>query len=116
MSWQFNRTTVIRDAMDFVETLPSGSVMIGDWAPMLCFESELKPIYSNPDDRRNVDNIPLLRPDYVVVKSHKNEEAKYNEYDPGLIEPENLIYGFRVQAFDMKIYRVDKYAKKGRAP
>ncbi len=116
LSWQFNRTTVIRDAMDFVETLPSGSVMIGDWAPMLCFESELKPIYSNPDDRRNVDNIPLLRPDYVVVKSHKNEEAKYNEYDPGLIEPENLIYGFRVQAFDMKIYRVDKYAKKGRAP
>ncbi len=115
LSWQFNRTTTIRDAMDFVDTLPSGSVMIGDWAPMLCFESDLKPIYSNPDDRRNVGNIPLLRPDYVVVKSHKNEEAKYNEYDPGLIKPYNFIYGFKVQAFDIKIYRVDKYAKKRRA-
>ncbi len=114
LSWQFNRTTTIRDAMDFVNTLPSGSVMIGDWAPMLCFESDLKPIYSNPDDRRNVGNIPLLRPDYVVVKSHKNEEAKYNEYDPGLIKPENFIYGFKVQAFDIKIYSVDKYAKKRR--
>ncbi|HSV95796.1 MAG TPA: hypothetical protein VLM75_02550 [Spirochaetota bacterium] len=116
LSWQFNRTTTIRDAMDFVNTLPAGSVMIGDWAPMLCFESDLKPIYSNPDDRRNVGNIPLLRPDYVVVKSHKNEEAKYNEYVPGLIEPDNFIYGFKVQAFDIKIYRVDKYAKKPRAP
>ncbi len=116
LSWQFNRTTTIRDAMDFVETLPAGSVMIGDWAPMLCFESDLKPIYANPDDRRNVGNIPLLKPDYVVVKSHKNEEARYNEYDPGLIKPENFIYGFRVQAFDMKIYRVDKYAKKRRVP
>ena len=115
LSWQFNRTATIRDAMDFVETLPAGSVMIGDWAPMLCFESDLKPIYANPDDRRNVGNIPLLKPDYVVVKSHKNEEDKYNEYDPGLIKPENLVYGFKVQAFDMKIYRVDKYSKKRRA-
>ncbi len=115
LSWQFNRTTTIRDAMNFVNTLPPGSVMIGDWAPMLCFESDLKPIYSNPDDRRNVGNIPLLRPDYVVVKSHKNEEAKYNEYVPGLIKLNNFVYGFRVQAFDMKIYRVDKYAKKRRA-
>ncbi len=112
LSWQFNKTRTLRDCMDFINTLPAGSVIIGDWAPMLAFESDLKSIYSNPQDNRNVNNIDRLRPDYVVVKSNKNEEEQYNRYSPGLIKAGNMIYQFKVQAFDIKIYRVDKYKKR----
>jgi hypothetical protein len=111
LSWQFNKTRMLRDCMDFINTLPAGSVIIGDWAPMLSFESDLKSIYSNPQDNRNVNNIDRIKPDYVVVKSHKNEEEQYNSYSPGLIKPKNVIYSFSVQAFDIKIYKVDKYKK-----
>ena len=111
LSWQFNKTSKLRECMDFVDTLPANSVIIGDWAPMLAFESDLKIIYSNPAERRNVRNIPKFRPDYVVVKSNRGEEDEYNRYDPGLIKPENAVYSFSVQAFDITIYRVDKYRK-----
>jgi hypothetical protein len=115
LSWQFNKTRMLRDCMDFINTLPAGSVIIGDWAPMLSFESDLKSIYSNPQDNRNVNNIDRIKPDYIVVKSHKNEEEQYNSYSPGLIKPKNVIYSFSVQAFDIKIYKVDKYRKHPRS-
>ena len=95
-----------------MNSLPGDSVIIGDWAPMVAFESDMRIIYSNPDDRRNVRNIAKLRPDYVVVKSNKNEEDTYNHYDPGLVDRDNFLYGFYVQGFDIRIYRVDKYRKK----
>lgn len=112
LSWQFNKTDRLRECMNYVNSLPGDSVIIGDWAPMVAFESDMRIIYSNPDDRRNVRNIAKLRPDYVVVKSNKNEEDTYNHYDPGLVDRDNFLYGFYVQGFDIRIYRVDKYRKK----
>jgi hypothetical protein len=113
LSWQFNKTFSIREAMDFVNTLPADSVIIGDWAPMLALESDLKIIYSNPRERKNMKNIPRLDPDYVVANSDKKEEAAYNSWVPGLIKPENMIYSFKVQSFDIKIYKVDKKRPPG---
>ncbi len=109
LSWQFNKTNNLRECMDFVRTLPPGRVIIGDWAPMLAFESDLKIIYSDFKDNRNIDNIPLLRPDYVVIKANMGEEELYNQKVPGLIKPEHLVYRFKVQAHDIRIYRVDLY-------
>ncbi|TAL35015.1 MAG: hypothetical protein EPN93_11215 [Spirochaetes bacterium] len=108
LSWEFNKTSSIREAMNFVNTLPAERVIIGDWAPMLALESDLKIIYSNPRERKNMNNIPKLDPDYVVANSGSREEEAYNSYVPGLIKPENVIYAFKVQSFDIKIYKVDK--------
>jgi hypothetical protein len=100
--------------MSFVKTLPAESVIMGDWAPMIAFESELKAIYANPFENLNMRTIGKIKPDYVVVDSRKKEEDIYNAFEPGLIRPENMVYNFWVQAFNIKIYRVDKF--KAAAP
>ncbi len=109
LSWHFGKTYTLRDSMNFVKTLPANSVIMGDWAPMIAFESELKAIYSNPFENLNMRAIGKIRPDYVVLDSNKKEEEIYNAFEPGLIKPGNMIYNFWVQAFNIKIYRVDKY-------
>lgn len=109
LSWQFNMTYNIRDCMDFIKKLPAEKVIMGDWAPMLAFESDLKIIYSNPYEYRNINNITKIKPDYMVVNSNKKEEDMYNAIVPGLISPQNKIYSFRVQAYDISIYRVDLF-------
>ncbi len=113
LSWQYNKTFAIREAMNFVNTLPADCVIIGDWAPMIALESDLKIIYSNLREPENMKSIAGLDPDYVVVNSVRKEEAAYNSCVPGLIKPENSIYSFKVQSFDIKIYKVDKKPKAG---
>lgn len=109
LSWHFGKTYALRDCMSFVKTLPAESVIIGDWAPMIAFESELKAVYANPFENLNMRTIGKIKPDYVVLDSRKKEEEIYNAFEPGLVKPENMIYNFWVQAFNIKIYRVDKY-------
>jgi len=107
------RTKKIKNGMEFVNQLPKGTIIMGDWAPMLAFHSELKSVYSVfcKEYSINIKSLTKIRPDYMVVLVNKDEDKKYNEAVPGLIKRENLIYWFQLRQFRVHIYKTDLWRK-----
>ena len=75
--WTFNPKYELSCISKKINELNDGSILVGDWAPQLCINTDRKTLYLTMDKKltmsRNFNNLDKIKPDYLVITSDIND-------------------------------------------
>lgn len=110
--WAFNPKYELSCISKKINELNDGSILVGDWAPQLCINTDRKVLYltmnKNLKWSRNFNNLDKIRPDYIVITSDINDHIlrQFNLNYPGVAK-ESPHYELNYAGRTIKFYELD---------
>lgn len=88
--WALNPKYELANISKKINELSNDSIIVGDWAPQLCINTDRKVLYLTMDKKlkrsQNFNNLDKIKPDYLVITSDINDHIlrQFNLNYPGV--------------------------------
>lgn len=110
--WAFNPNYELANISKKINELNDGSILVGDWVPQLCINTDRRVLYLTMDKKlkwsRNFNNLDKIKPDYLVITSDINDHIlrQFNLNYPGVAK-DTPHYELNYAGRTIKFYELD---------